>query len=177
VQNVTAVGGFAYGAVGADIHVFGNGLPLYLLANWHTPPAVDRDWLRELPSRMLDARRAVLPFTGREDELVRLRRRRNEGPRLAVRWPHGPGGAGKTRLIAELAAESVAAGWRVVSAFHGPDADAIEPGSQDLGLADRVGVLLVVEYADRWLLKNALLHRAGVPTLFLLLSRTAAGLG
>jgi hypothetical protein len=31
VQKVTAVDGFAYGVVGADIHVFGDGVPLYLL--------------------------------------------------------------------------------------------------------------------------------------------------
>ena len=33
VQNVTAVNGFAFGVIGADIHVFASGLPLYLLAN------------------------------------------------------------------------------------------------------------------------------------------------
>jgi hypothetical protein len=32
-QIVTAVNGFAYGVIGADIHVFDNGLPLYLLAS------------------------------------------------------------------------------------------------------------------------------------------------
>lgn len=57
VQNVIAVSGFAYGVVGADIHVFGNGLPLYLLANWPSRLAADPGWLRELPSRMLNARR------------------------------------------------------------------------------------------------------------------------
>ncbi|WP_433796793.1 hypothetical protein [Actinoplanes sp. CA-252034] len=33
-QVVRAEGGFAYGAVGADIHVFGDGRPLYLLESW-----------------------------------------------------------------------------------------------------------------------------------------------
>ena len=32
IQNVTAVNGFAYGVIGADIHVFDNGLPLCLWA-------------------------------------------------------------------------------------------------------------------------------------------------
>lgn len=27
-QNVTTVNGFAYGVIGADVHVFDNGLPL-----------------------------------------------------------------------------------------------------------------------------------------------------
>ncbi len=44
VQKVTAVNGFAYGVIGADIHVFDNGLPLYLLANWHTQRTGDSDW-------------------------------------------------------------------------------------------------------------------------------------
>ena len=39
VQNVTAVNAFAYATIGADLHVHGNGLPLYLLANWRGPEA------------------------------------------------------------------------------------------------------------------------------------------
>lgn len=70
VQNVVAINGFAYGAIGADIHVFANGLPLYLLANWRAEGEADQEWLRELPSRMLNARYAVVPFTGRDHELA-----------------------------------------------------------------------------------------------------------
>jgi hypothetical protein len=36
VRNITGVSGFAYGVIGADIHVFGDGQPVYLLANWQT---------------------------------------------------------------------------------------------------------------------------------------------
>ncbi|MFC8451613.1 tetratricopeptide repeat protein [Kitasatospora sp. NPDC057223] len=180
VQNVIAVNGFAFGAIGADIHVHGaGGLPLYLLGNWQSPPDTDRDWLRELPSRMLNARRAVVPFTGRQDELDRLREWRDNGGRLGVRWLYGPGGQGKSRLAARFADESAEAGWKVVVAFHGPDADPIEPGSQDLRPDGTAGVLLIVDYADRWLttnltwlLKNALLHRSGVTTRVLMLGRT-----
>ncbi len=89
-QNVSAVNGFAYEGIGADVHVFDNGLPLYLLANWQQEPAARSDWLLELPSRMLNARRAVVPFTGRSVELESLREWRDNGPRLAVRWLHGP---------------------------------------------------------------------------------------
>jgi len=106
VQNVTAVSGFAYGVIGADIHVFGSGLPLYLLANWQAEPVADREWLRELPSRMLNARRAVVPFTGRDGDLAQLLQWRNSDRRLAVRWLHAPGGQGKTRLAAKLAADA-----------------------------------------------------------------------
>jgi tetratricopeptide (TPR) repeat protein len=179
-QHVTAVHGFAFGAIDADIHVFANGMPLYLLASWHTEEPADPDWLRELPSRMLSARRLVVPFVGREDDLNRLATWRDTGPRLAVRWLHGPGGQGKTRLAAEFAARSQAAGWKVVAAFHGPDADPIQEGTQHLSPAGHAGLLIVVDYADRWqlsaltwLLKNNLLHRTGVATRVLMVARTA----
>jgi tetratricopeptide (TPR) repeat protein len=180
VQNVVAVNGFAYGAIGADIHVFQNGLPLYLLANWRPEPAASAHWLRELPSRMLSARRQVVPFTGRASELAELLEWRDGNPRLAVRWLYGPGGQGKSRLAAELARQSVAAGWKVIAAFHGPDADQPEPGSQDMRLNGAVGLLLLIDYADRWLVsnltwlfKNRMLHQPGVPTRVLMLARTA----
>jgi hypothetical protein len=179
MQNVLAVNGFAYGVVGADIHVFSNGLPLYLLANWPTRLEANPGWLRELPSRMLNARREVVPFTGRDGDLVRLRAWRDSGLRLAVRWLYGPGGQGKTRLAGHLAADSADAGWKVIAAYHGPDADLPEPGSQDLRTDGAVGLLLIVDYADRWLLtnltwllKNALLHQAGVSTRVLMVART-----
>ncbi|WP_445276694.1 tetratricopeptide repeat protein [Streptomyces sp. DSM 41033] len=180
LQQVTAVNGFAFGVVGADIHVFGSGQPLYLLANWRSEEPADPDWLRELPSRMLNARRLVVPFVGREGDLIRLGEWRDTGPRLAVRWLHGPGGQGKTRLATEFAARSAAAGWKVVAAFHGPDADWIRESTQDLSLTGHTGLLVVVDYADRWqlaaltwLLKNNLLHRTGVITRVLMVARTA----
>ncbi|MFD9420139.1 hypothetical protein ACFWC9_36390 [Streptomyces goshikiensis] len=107
-QTVRAEGGFAYGVIGADLHVFGDGTPLCVLENWRPPPHADARWLSELPSRMLNARYAVVDFTGRDDEVDELAGWRDEGPRLGVRWLHGPGGAGKTRLVAEFAARSVA---------------------------------------------------------------------
>ncbi|MER7707108.1 tetratricopeptide repeat protein [Kitasatospora sp. NPDC097605] len=180
VQNVIAVNGFAFGAIGADIHVHGaSGLPLYLLGAWQRAADTDQDWLRKLPSRMLNARRAVVPFTGRGEELDELRQWRDGGGRLGVRWLYGPGGQGKSRLAARFADESAEAGWTVAVAYHGPDADPIEPGSQDLRPDGTAGLLLIVDYAERWLttsltwlLKNALLHRTGVTTRVLMLGRT-----
>lgn len=182
VQNVTAVAGFAYGVQGADIHCFGNGVPLYVLERWRPPPESDPGFLRELPSRMLNARFAVVEFTGREEELADLRRWREEGPRLAARWLHGPGGQGKTRLAAQLAHESLAEGWKVVTATHGPGSVLPPPGSQDLRLDGATGLLLIVDYADRWplshltwLFSNSLLHRPAVRTRLLLLARGGDG--
>jgi hypothetical protein len=98
-QTVVASAGFAYGVVGADLHVFGDGSPLYLLQEFRPTPPPDAGWLRELPSRMLDARSGLVPFTGREAEQATLREWLGSAGRLAVRWLSGPGGQGKTRLI------------------------------------------------------------------------------
>ncbi|MEU5521553.1 hypothetical protein ABZ759_13030 [Streptomyces sp. NPDC047860] len=177
-QEVRVEGGFGYGVQHADLHVFANGMPLYLLANWREPPDADPRWLRELPSRMLNARREAVPFTGRAHELDGLRAWRDDGRERAVRWLHGPGGQGKSRLAAQFARETAEAGWRVVHAFHGPDAEVPEPGSEDMSLSGRPGLLLLVDYSDRWrfqhltwLFKNRLL-RAG-RTRVLLLARGA----
>src|SRR5215471_6493095 len=81
-QIVMAVNGFAYGVIGADIHVFVGGLPLYLLTNWPPVPQADPAWLREPPSRMLNASRAAVPFTGRDAELAEMRQWRDEDGKL-----------------------------------------------------------------------------------------------
>ncbi|WP_157744912.1 tetratricopeptide repeat protein [Micromonospora coxensis] len=181
VQHVTATAGFAYGAVGADVHVHGDGTPLYLLHEEQPRPRGRDADLRQLPSRMLDAQAQVVPFTGRARELAALRRWRDDGPRLGVRLLHGAGGQGKSRLAARLAADSRATGWRVVLAGLGVGAATPSPGSQDLRLDGHRGVLLVVDYADRWplttvvwLLRNGLLHRPDRPARVLLLARSDA---
>jgi tetratricopeptide (TPR) repeat protein len=182
VQSVNAGEGFAYGAIGADIHVFGHGSPLYVLANWQPEPEADREWLREQPSRMLDARYAVVEFTGRDHDLAELHQWRRTGPRLAARWLHGPAGQGKTRLAAKFAGEVASDGWKVVTAVHGPGTIFPPPGSQDLYPGDAPGLLMIVDYADRWplshltwLFSNAMLHQAGLQTRILLIARSANG--
>ncbi|MEU9236051.1 tetratricopeptide repeat protein [Streptomyces subrutilus] len=177
-QHVSATGGFAYGVVGADIHVFGDGTPLYVLRRWASAPEADPQWLRQQPSRMLHARFAVAPFTGREDELGELHAWCAGGPRRAARWLHAPGGQGKTRLAQQLAAELSGQGWKVVTAVEGPGTVLPPPGSQDLTPDGAAGLLLLVDYADRWplttltwLFSNALLHRPDVRARVLLLAR------
>lgn len=178
-QYVQAVNGFAYGCIGADIHVFGDGVPLYVLQRWRPEARPDPAWLLALPSRMLNARYAVVDFTGREKELADLRHWRDHGPRLSVQWLHAPGGQGKSRLAARFAEESAAAGWTVATAARGPGVAHPPPGSQDLRTDSGAGVLLVVDYADRWpvahltwLLSNALLHRVTDQARVLLLARS-----
>lgn len=180
-QEVRAVGGFAYGVVGADIHVFGDGSPLYLLLRHLKATAQGFDWLRAQPSRMLDARLEVVDFTSREGELAALIAWRDSPARLAVRWLHGVGGQGKTRLAARLAADCEEAGWLVVHAVHGTDTHPPAEGSQDMRVRGHCGVLLLVDYADRWpvghlnwLFRNGLL-RQSVPVRVLLLARSVQG--
>ncbi|WP_156371110.1 hypothetical protein [Nocardia arizonensis] len=179
-QYVTAVAGYAYGAIGADVHVLGNGSPLYLLLNHRQVESPRSSWLTALPSRMLNARYGVVEFTGRRVERDDLHTWCRSSPRLAVRWLHGPGGQGKTRLAAEFASEAVAKGWKIVTAIPGAGAVLPQPGSQDLRLDGAAGLLLIVDYADRWplhhlmwLLSNALLYHKNIPTRVLLLARSS----
>ncbi|GAA3468339.1 tetratricopeptide repeat protein [Nonomuraea roseola] len=179
VQNVSVNAGVAYGVIGADLHVFGDGSPLYLLENWRGPVPVDSGTLRDQPSRMLNARHAVVEFTGREAEMAQLRGWRDSTPRLGVRWLHGPGGQGKSRLAAQVAEESLAQGWKVISAVHGPGTVLPADRREDLRLTGAAGLLVIVDYADQWplthltwLFSNALLYQVGVPTRILLVART-----
>ncbi|WP_433357928.1 tetratricopeptide repeat protein [Micromonospora saelicesensis] len=180
-QQVSAGAGTAYGVIGADLHVFGDGTPLYLLEEHRRPDPPDWSWLREMPSRMLNAHARVVPFTGRESERDELRTWRETGPRLAVRWLHAPGGRGKTRLAGHLAAQAADEGWKVVTAVPHVGTPSALLGSQDLRLDRHWGVLLIVDYADRyplssllWLLRNALLHRADKPARVLMVARSAS---
>ncbi|HEV8560475.1 MAG TPA: tetratricopeptide repeat protein [Actinophytocola sp.] len=167
-QEVFAKGGFAYGVIGADIHVFGDGTPVYLLFEHRDPPQPDATWLRQQPSRMLDARAELVRFTGRDTELAELLAWRDaDPPRFAARWLHGEGGQGKTRLAGQFARDAQRVGWRVVDAVHGTDTHPPAAGSQDLRLGERtVGVLVLVDYADRWpltdlswLIRNSLMSQ------------------
>lgn len=179
-QDVRAADGFAYGVIGADMHVFADRGPLYLLQQHRQKPRPDTARLVAQPSRMLDARHAIVGFTGRDREQAELAAWRDSaGARLSARWLHAPGGQGKTRLADTFAAQSSQADWKVITATHGPGTVHPPPGSHDLSVADSaVGVLLIVDYADRWptshlawLFSNAVLHQ-NVPARLLLIART-----
>ncbi|WP_282695919.1 hypothetical protein [Streptomyces sp. CC208A] len=166
VQNVYAFDGFAYGAINADVHVHGDGRPVYLLAE-HEPPSGDPDpaWI-EQPSRLLNAGNVVVPFTGREAELRELARwsgpgsggradgGNDNGGAPAVRWLHGPGGRGKTRLAGHFAAHSARQGWKTIVVRHGGTVLAESAGSHDARTGNLRGLLVLVDYADRWPLRD-----------------------
>ncbi|MFD8817756.1 hypothetical protein ACFV23_41285, partial [Streptomyces sp. NPDC059627] len=186
VQNV-GPDGWGVQSANATINVYGSRLPA--VEGLPLPAVPDPAWLMEQPSRLLDARSRIVPFVGREAELERLRQWRDaDGPRLSVLLLHAPGGQGKTRLALEFAERSrgrarpdtpAAPPWHVLHAgFQGaspgpfPSADGVAPPGE------AAGVLLVVDYADRWahselerLLSTPVLNQPR-PTRVLLIGRT-----
>jgi len=133
---------------------------------------------RAQPSRLLLPRYQVVPFTGRDDELVSLAAWMGAGEAVSVRLVHAGGGQGKTRLAGHVAAACATAGWAVWRALHTPTATA---GSR-VDLPAGGGALVVVDYADRWQpshLISLLTHlhgvnlRSGIVLRVLLLARSA----
>ncbi len=134
------------------------------------------------PSRLLAADHQVIVFTGRGHELARLSEWRDDPtPARKTLLLHGPGGQGKTRLAAEFARDSALARWRVVRAR--PSSTAGAPAqvatTPPAGTDDPPGLLIVVDYAERWptshllaLLRDRQLN-LGVPARVLLLSRAS----
>ncbi|MFI6582822.1 tetratricopeptide repeat protein [Embleya sp. NPDC050493] len=131
---------------------------------------------RAQPARLLQARYALVDFTGRHTELERLAGWR-DGPGVAsVLLLHGPGGQGKTRLAARFAADTRdgGGGWEVLQARHAGDPAPADASSGGGGLgrgpdaADEgepaAGVLVMVDYAERWPVADLLAllaHSAG----------------
>jgi len=172
VQDVTAIDGFAYGVIGADIHVLAGGIPPYFLLSWPRKPESKPE-----PSRTT---RASSP-AGMASELDGLWRWRDSPPRLAARWLYGSTGQQRARLVEPLAAESEAAGWKVITALHGPDVDQPAGGGQDVRAEGSTSLLAIVQHADEWtaqnltwLLKNPLFHRAAARTRILMVAPSAS---
>ncbi|MFE3108232.1 tetratricopeptide repeat protein [Kitasatospora indigofera] len=140
-------------------------------------PGLTVEQARNQPARLLHARHALVPFTGRRKELDRLTAWRDAPGDASVLLLHGTGGQGKTRLAAQFAAGARAAGWDVLQARHSSDpaplraapagpAAAVGTGttghgtSADGATADDEagtgasgtgpGVLLIADYAERW---------------------------
>ncbi|WP_052441622.1 tetratricopeptide repeat protein [Streptacidiphilus anmyonensis] len=162
------------------VHFVHQWKPAYRVESFPVEPRrVSARILAQQPSRLLRAVHQVVPFTGRVDDLAELAGWRDDGSdRLAVRLVHGPGGQGKSRLAAHFAEISRAAGWTVWQAVA--NETGADPIATDPVPGTGAGILLVVDYAERWptadlrkLLQEPLLHRAGVPVRILLLARPA----
>lgn len=122
-----------------------------------TPPPMPRD---PPPSLLLAPERRLMPFWGRDAELADLDRWADDPAPVRVRLIHGPGGAGKTRLLIE---------WLARRASTGPAGflpGAIDDDTCDL-VAEAPEATIVIDYAGA---------RAGLrPLLARLAERWARG--
>ncbi|MQA24459.1 MAG: tetratricopeptide repeat protein, partial [Micromonosporaceae bacterium] len=163
---------------------------VYRAGPWPPPARLDNVVAR--PSWLLAADNEVVPFDERRrkpvlDVLTAWRDApRVDGgggeamwPGLSVRLLHGPGGQGKTRLAAQFARAS--AGWLAVQARHGTQrgrVGRVAGGGLDADAAAFRGLLVVVDYAERWPAEDLLtlvgdLRGSAAPVRLLLLSRPA----
>lgn len=98
------------------------------------------------PTQLLRAEHAVVPFLGRAQQLHDLEDW-CQGGGTRVRVVHGPGGAGKTRLALEIAANRCREGWRAGPLAVCRDVEA--PNEYlDALFRDRIPLFLIVDYAE-----------------------------
>ncbi|MGW4892476.1 tetratricopeptide repeat protein [Kitasatospora sp. NPDC004240] len=152
-QNAVASGFARVFQAAGDLVVYEGSEP-YRLARWPLTtaaagPAV-ADVGRQQPSALLRAGNAAVDFVGRTAERDRLERWRDGTDAMGVRLLHGPGGQGKTRLAMRVAEEWRARGWVVLGAFHRRERQAPEAFEVPADLERSAGVLVVVDYAERW---------------------------
>ncbi|WP_019927174.1 tetratricopeptide repeat protein [Nocardia sp. BMG111209] len=124
------------------------------------------------PAGLLTARRAVVPFHGREQLLAELRSWAAEpGPRVWLL--HGPGGQGKTRLAHYFGEELAEQGWAVLWLDPRAGHDRLRP----LARVAEAPLLVVVDYAETRtdqladLLDTLAGTTSGVPVKVVLLAR------
>jgi len=166
-QQASASGFAQIFMAGRDLIVFEAEAP-YRIANWPSRPAMPSPReMREQPSVLLRAGNGLIEFTGRDSEVEELREWRDSPvqPRLAVRLIHGPGGQGKTRLAGHVADTWHKQRWVVLAAYHRRDRSV--PGSFTTpDLEGAAGVLVVVDYAERWDTSDllSLLRDTTIPT-------------
>ncbi|WP_285620212.1 tetratricopeptide repeat protein [Actinoallomurus iriomotensis] len=125
----------------------------------------------EGPAGLLDPRRAVVDFVGREGELAELIAWCGDDSAGPVRLVTGPGGVGKSRLAVQLCARMAEVGWSCVRVGDGGETGAVSAfgGGRPL--------LLMVDYAETRVGLAGLLRQvaaaAEVPVRVLLLARSA----
>ncbi|QDY11809.1 tetratricopeptide repeat protein [Micromonospora sp. HM134] len=132
---------------------------------------------RQRPSRLLLAQHRVVPFVGRDGDLAEVAEWMGRPGGVLVRLIHAAGGQGKTRLAGHVADAWAKAGWTVWRVLHEP----VFTGGYRMDLPAGGGLLVVVDYADRWSvshLQSLLTHltsmnvQAGVTVRVLLLARS-----
>ncbi|GHJ47565.1 hypothetical protein Cs7R123_49070 [Catellatospora sp. TT07R-123] len=161
-----------------DAHVFRyDGEPCFRVE----PFARHRTELAEQsPSWLLSAHNEVVAFQGRAADLAQLARWRDAPGAARVRLLHAVGGQGKTRLAMRFAELSRRRGWTVLTVHHHGEAAAGVLADQAVAVGG-TGLLLVVDYADRWpatdlaAMVRAHLGAARLPVRLLLLARSHTG--
>jgi hypothetical protein len=109
-------------------------------------------------ARLLDPRRELAGFVGREGELAALMAWCQDRHGSRLRIVTGPGGVGKTRLAVELAERMTKRGWTCERIADGKESEGITA----LRAVTRGRALLVVDYAEtRVGLKQMLAALAG----------------
>lgn len=167
--KIDAKGDIAHSTViQGDIH--GN----LTIVQGQTAPEPRLDWIvADNDTRDFDLLRwsaRIAPLTGRDPEMAALRAWAMSDKAVAGRFITGPGGAGKTRLAAELAQELRGKGW--TAGFIDLSHDNLPPTP-----VGKNGVLLIADYPDekpdgvRALLRALARPPAGVKIRLLLLTR------
>jgi tetratricopeptide (TPR) repeat protein len=154
--NQPEAGGVVYAVQHGDqfVYVHHGSAPYRVAVFGLAPVPPPQILVDQAPSWLLAARHEVVTFTGRNRELADLQAWRDTaGIGVSVRLIHGPGGQGKTRLAARFVQKSAAVGWTAATALHRNDpaalAAAASAGQEELRVSRR-GLLLVVDYAERW---------------------------
>jgi tetratricopeptide (TPR) repeat protein len=149
-----AAGGTLIQVQHGDVHVY-QWKPAYRVQAFAGSAAPLPRGVLAQPSRLLAARHQVVAFTGRAEDIADLEGwRDDDSHRRRARLLHGPGGQGKTRLAGRFAELSAQAGWLVLEARSGqdlPPPPSLVPPSPQARVPDGIaGVLVVVDYAERW---------------------------
>jgi tetratricopeptide (TPR) repeat protein len=116
-----------------------------IVVQGQTAPEPRLDWIvADKNTRDFDLLRwsaRIAPLTGRDTEMAELRAWAEDAKAVAGRFITGPGGAGKTRLAAELAQELRGTGW--TAGFMDLSHDNLPPTP-----VGKNGVLLIADYPD-----------------------------
>lgn len=139
----------------------------------------DQDWQPEKspPGALLRADYEVVPFHGRDDNLVDLLNWSRSDAKISIRLYHGSGGMGKTRLALEMCRRLESNHWWV--GFLHPDTDSVARETGRRLISRNLPLFVVVDYAEtrREMLTELLRQfgatRHGPPVRLLLLARSA----